>query len=74
MTIKELKAAIFYLEDDMEVYLSSDEEGNYIKSVYSAQNENVYDNNLTGDIDVINIHDLDDYGTEFVKDGLVLWP
>ena len=74
MTVKELKAALFYLDDNLVVYISRDEEGNGFKSLYSVEVENVYNNSYTEDIEVVHKDDVEDYDPEYLKDGVVLWP
>ena len=74
MTVKELRAALFYLDDNLEVYISRDEEGNGFKSLYSVEVENVYNNSYTEDIEVVHKDDVEDYDPEYLKDGVVLWP
>lgn len=74
MTIKELKSAIKDLDDNLEVYVARDEEGNGFNNLYSVDVENVYDNSYTGDIEVVHKDDLEDYDPGYVKDGVVLWP
>lgn len=74
MKVKELKSAIKDLDDNLEVYVALDEEGNGFNNLYSVDVENVYDNSYTGDIEVVHKDDLEDYDPEYLKDGVVLWP
>lgn len=72
MTIKELKDKISHLDDNLEVYIARDEEGNGFSSLYSVETEHIYNDDY--DIEVIHEDNLEDYGDDHVKEGIVLWP
>ena len=81
MTVKELKECITNLPDNMEIFLSSDDEGNSYRPMNSADTDgivvyedseyNVYSDKWTADDACMELDEWD----EFLKNerSLILW-
>lgn len=72
MNIGELKRKIGTLPDETEVFISRDEEGNGFKSLAFVEGEFIYKDGR--EVDVVHPDDVEEYRSDNLFIGLVLWP
>jgi hypothetical protein len=74
MNVGELRAALADLPEDMEIYLSSDEEGNSHHRLAEVDSESfIYD--AGWEVEAVNPVDVPEfYDPEDLTRGVILWP
>lgn len=73
MKVKDLKAALFYLPDDMEILLARDEEGNGFYRLQEADGDAKYIKSDDWELEVVHQDDWPEYLDE-LESCVVLWP
>lgn len=72
MNVGELKQRLDSFPNETEVFLSSDEEGNGYETVAFVEGEFIYREGR--EINVVHPDDVEEYGSDNLFIGLVLWP
>lgn len=73
MNVKQLREALEGIPDDVQVIMSSDEEGNSIKSLYEVDHS-IAMKDGSRYYDLIDAADKDEYEASDLISVIVLWP
>ena len=77
MKVEDLLKQLEELDKEMEILVASDEEGNQINNLHSAQTEKYVYYDHVGEWEAVDPDEIEEYDDEYkkqIKDYLVLWP